>query len=323
MSLPYILTDMMARQGTEQSWRIIHDATHLSITILLPDTDPPSVKWVLPNGQQIDGNVLDADVSAGETLCLCGDFTRCGIDMTGCDPHTLRFRVTDMPITRGKVKLVSGRHGYLRDVRYNQPQTALIANGSSEKGFLAGSMKIIGSECHPSGMIFTVDELNQRRMQAAEPYWLSLEFGYVPRFTGDLGNLEIKFAYNYRKANADFTQCIYDPEKGAPFEQFNRMARLVIHHTGVHGHPDMSGALPGYYGFYGNPNMTPDDYDQIVIGYATNMQVYKDYQNSLQSFILDPAEFVLEISNRRTSASDAAVEQLRSLGCNVVEIEDE
>ena len=104
MILPYLLTAQVAKPKRENVWRIEHAATHLSITILLPDTDPPSVKWVLPSGQQIDGNVLDADVPAGETLCLCGDFTRCGIDMTGCDPHTLRLRVTDMPITRGKSK---------------------------------------------------------------------------------------------------------------------------------------------------------------------------------------------------------------------------
>ena len=325
MILPYLITAQVARPKTDHIWRIVHNATHLSITILMPDNDPPNVTWVLPNGQRIEGNVIDSDVPAGETLCLCDDFSRCGIDMAGCDPHAMApQRAAEMPITRGKTSIVPGKCGYLRDVRFNQPESVLNADGSKIKGFLAGKFRIIGSECHPSMLMMTTEEVNKRRLQAVEPYWIFFEVGYAPGFTGDLAKLGIDSTYIHRKANADFTQCIYNPERGAPFETFLNMAHIVIHHTGVHGRPDMTKALPGRYGFYCNPNMSPDDYDQICIELAGNMYNFKysSMGDSLQYFITDPNEFVLDISNRRTSASDEAVATLRSLGMIVNEIED-
>lgn len=322
MSLPYILTAQVARPKRKNVWRIEHAATHLSITILLPDTDPPGVKWVLPSGQQIDGNALDADVPAGETLCICDDFSRCGIDMTGCDPYALCVNVGEMPVTRPRLVSMRGRRGMYRDVVFNSPATVLTPDGEAFRGMGAGKYKIVGSADCPVQMVMTVEDINRRKAASGSgrATHTHLEIGYAPFFTGDLANLNIDTQHFYREPNADFTSYV----------QFNAssghmrfvMQHTIIHHTGVHGHCDLSSVSPGHFGFYGNPNMTPDDYDQTVIAYAANMQTLSD-ASALTTLTIDPEDSILEISKRRTSASDAAVEQLRTLGCTVVEIEDE
>ena len=322
MSLPYILTAQLSKPKRKNVWRIEHDATHLSITILLPDTDPPGVKWVLPNGQQIDGNVLDADVPAGETLCICDDFSRCGIDMTGCDPYALCVNVGEMPVTRPRLVSMRGRRGMYRDVVFNSPATVLHPDGSSLAGCGASKIKMTGSADCPVHLVMTVEDINRKKAGSASgrATHTHLEIGYAPFFTGDLANLNIKTQHFYRVPNADFTSYLQDkPETG---HMRYVMQHTIIHHTGVHGHCDLSSVSPGHFGFYGNPNMTPDDYDQTVITLEARMQTLSD-ESALTTFTIDPEDFILEISNRRTSASDVAVEQLRTLGCSVVEIEDE
>lgn len=320
MISPFIKADMVSRAGSGQRWRIPHSETHLSIAILLPDTEPPSVKWILPDGRQIDGPVIDADVSAGETLCICDDFTRCGIDMDGCDPYAIHLVVAEMPVVRPRLKNIPGRCGMLMDARYNTVPYVLNSDGNEVKSG-ACYIKIHGSTNRPSGLIFTVEDINKRKALSGSgrKTHVHLEIAYAPYFTGDLAKLNIETQYYYRVPNADFTSYLpINPGRG---HMVDVMQHTIIHHTGVHGHCNLSTAQPGHFGFYGNPHMTPDDYDQTVITLATSMQSRKD-TNTLDMFLFDPDEFVLEISSRRTSASDEAVNTLRNLGMAVVEMDD-
>lgn len=319
MITPYLKTAMVARVGNANRWRIPHGATHLSITILLPDTDPPSVSWVLPDGQKIDGNVIDADVPAGETLCLCDDFSRCGIDMTGCDDAALSVNVYETPISRGRLKM-RGRCGFFRDRQRNMPKYVTASDGTSQRAMGADKLRVTGTADNPSEVIVTVQDLNKWITENGKKgTWNSIELVHVPYFTGDLAELRTSTQYFYRIPNPDFTS--YSPTDRAD-AKVHEMPRLSIVHTGVHGHCDLSNILPGHFRFYGNPNMTPDDYDQIAIKLATS---YQSMQNNggLQLFILNPDDFVLEISSRRTSASDAAIATLQGLGMTIIEIEDE
>jgi len=319
MIKPYLMTAQVARPKSN-IWRIVHDATHLAITILLPDTDPPAVKWVLPGGQQVDGHVLDADVPAGETLCICNDFSRCGVDMTACDPYALHVNVSEMPIVRPRLYGMRGNCGMYRDRVTNSPGTVLASDGTT-KTVGAGQIRLVGSADCPVQMVMTVEDINRRKAGhgSGRNTHQHLEIAHAPYFTGDLSKLNIDTQHFYRKPNADFTSYIQDnPASG---NMYFAHQHTIIHHTGVHGHCDLSKASPGHFGFYGNPNMTPDDYDQTVITLATSMQFLAN-SNALSILTIDPDDLKLEISSRRTSASDDAVAALNSLGCTVVEMND-
>jgi hypothetical protein len=312
MIAPYLMTAQVARVKHEHIWRIVHDATHLSISILLPDTDPPAVAWVLPNGQRIEGATLDADVPAGETLCLCDDFSRCGIDMSGCDPRATRTNCAEIPTVRANLSGVH-RCGNYRDMRYNTPDYVLNDEGTQI------SVGVIHMRRVRSDMVMTVEDISRRKAATQNGTHVCIEIAHMPNFTGDLSDLNVKTQYFYRVPNSDYTGYVDIPDRAD--DMVHVMPRTIIHHTGVHGHCDLSSVLPGRFGFYGNPNMLPDDYDQICITLAACMQSLQD-NGALTVLTIDPNDFVLDISARRTSASDAAVEQLRSLGMTVNEIDD-
>lgn len=313
MISPFLIANRMSRVGNAQRWTIIHGATHLSISILLPDTDPPNVKWILPDGRQIENSQIDIDVPAGETTCICDDFTRCGIDMLGCDPYAIQLRTYEMPIIRPRLTNLPGRYGMYRDMRYNSPGYVSNSEGA-KKPMGAIHMKIIGS-----GMVITVDDINRKKAACEKASHTHLEVGYVPNFTGNLADLNVTTQYWYRIPNNDFTGYVDIPDRAD--DMVNIMQHTIIHHTGVYGHCNLSNVSPGHFGFYGNPNMTPDDYDQTCIELAASMQSCQN-TGALSIFTFDASDFILDISSRRTSASDEAVATLRALGMIVNEIAD-
>lgn len=313
MITPYLKTAQVARVKHDHIWRIVHDATHLSISILLPDTDPSAVAWILPDGHRIEGATLDADVPAGETLCLCDDFSRCGIDMTGCDPYAVHINCAEIPTVRAKLSGMH-RHGNYRDMRYNTPSNVLNSEGVQ---LPTGAIQI---RIAHSDMIMTVGDINRKKAACGRATHTILEIAHMPNFTGDLASLNIDTQYWYRIPDNDFASFVDIPNNNN--EKVYVGQRTIIHHTRVHGHCDLSSVLPGHFGFYGNPNMTPDDYDQTCITLAACMQSLQN-AGALTVLTIDPDDFMLDISARRTSASDTAVEQLRSLGMAVNEIDDE
>lgn len=323
MILPYLITAQAARVNSTDFWRIEHAATHLYIEILLPDTDPPAVKWILPDGSMVEGSVLDADVPAGETKCVCGDFTRCGIDMSGCDPYAVRINCSEIPTVRHRLIGMRGRCGYLRDMQFNKVyKVAAPGSTIADKAmFGLGHFVLKGCEHLPSELVFTVDDINKSKADTTHNQTHThIEIAYAPYFTGDLSKLNVKTQHFYRKVNADFTH--YEKIEGTADNMIYLVPKTIIHHCGVYGHPDFTYASPAYVGFYGNPYMTPDDYDQTVISYEKRIKELSDANCLFVFSSIDPASFVLDISSRRTSASDEAVASLRSMGMTVNEIED-
>lgn len=300
----FIKKDNHARIGNKKVWRIPHTAGHLNITIKLPDTNPPAVRWILPNGCVIDGNVLGVDVPAGETLCLCDDFGRCGIDMSGQDRDVfLTLRVNEMPVTRVWQTGLQKREGVFSDKRFTDPS---FADGIKTGAIV---LHIGGSSDSPSKMVFTVDDVTAYKESKGVPTHKSLIIAYAPFFTGDLGRLNTKTQYFCNHIVPDFDKHTQGKELFVP--------KTIIHHTGVHGAPDLSDNYVGCYAFYGNPNMTPEDYDKVCITLAANPE------NFQSDFVFDESLYFLAISSRRTSASDEALATLESVGMTIYEMDDD
>lgn len=312
----YTSLDQMCRVGTGQRWRIPHAATHLSITILLPDTDPPAVRWVLPNGQQIEGNVIDADVPAGETLCICDDFSRCGIDMDGCAPGEVYLNCRAMPIIRPRLQNLPGRCGMWRDMRISCPDSVITSSSVADK------LREMGSGCYRfigTSMVFDIGDVNRRLLPTRR--YTTLEISSAPNFTGNLYDLDVFGVYFHCLPDADFKTTLVTDGRS---NKIVTLSRFMCHHTSVYGHPKADFYTVGRYSFYANPNMTSNDYDQVCIDLCSFFYTADGSKIDFSCLIsTSPDDFVFEISSRRTSASDEAIAKLRDeVGMTVIEIEE-
>lgn len=212
------------------------------------------VRWVLPNGEIVEGMTIDVDVEAGTTLCICKDFycTKIKVD---CDICHVDLR--ELPDTVAGAVIPSMKQSHLADYYHEKKTFWGPARSFSRR-------KVFG--LHNTSVVANTKDIAQRIDGSR---FFRLELQNCPNVTGDLSELNIRaMPYYYRlcpfgeKRTVDSYRSFYDDTKlsmdeAGPFH-------VSIHHCMVHGYPRLKNHSIRYWEYYACPNASPEDYDNLI-----------------------------------------------------------
>ena len=231
--------------------------------VLYYDNGEITATWILPDGTVVEGLSVDAEVPAGETLCICSDFYACGLDMSECDILGVTYR--DLPPFQ--------RITHMRSYKKEPTAIAEIPRQTSILGvnrvYYTGGYTCVGTPSHPSKTHGTVKDINALFTGTwRSKIWVQ----YAPEITGDLADITTWSQKRTWNIWGTSTERTYEPEEKNPFTSETtrdftyKDTMMSFHHCGVHGVPDLASHATKCidWEYYACPNAKPEDFDGLI-----------------------------------------------------------